>query len=221
MEGHKRTLNLLFQGLMLVGVFWASAAAWQEVKCLSLPWELGFCTRAVPQCPARRATPPPGLRGGPVTHYLFNSVWMAQIELMSWRLCVLQVPFGSFPGPQLGTSFLGQLISTEHNGPCHWWERRADLRAVPREWPLLEVSIMIHSCPFCWRAERDQRCGPRVRVLPLGSGSAILPMPFCLASDVELLWASFIALLCYCCKFNTYYGSEEWTRDNFPPSELG
>lgn len=74
MEGHKRTLNLLFQGLMLVGVFWASAAAWQEVKCLSLPWELGFCTRAVPQCPARRATPPPGLRGGPVTHYLFNSV---------------------------------------------------------------------------------------------------------------------------------------------------
>lgn len=199
---------------MLVGVFWASAAPWQEVKCLSLPWELGFCTGAVPQCPARRA---PRLRGGPVTCYLFNSVWMALIELMSWRLCVLQVPFDSFPGPQLGTSFMGQLISTEHNGPCRWWEQRVDLRAVPREWPLLEVSIMIHSCPLRWRAERDQRCGPCVRVLPLGSGSAILPVPFCRASDVELLWASFRALLCYCCEFNTYYGVRNEQETSFHP----
>jgi len=48
-------------------------------------------------------------------------------------------------------------------------------------------SFTIRSCPLSWRAELGQRCGTRVPVLPLGAGSAILPVAFGQASDMQPL----------------------------------
>lgn len=107
-----------------------------------------------------------------------------------------------FPGPWLGISFMGQLMSAEQNDRCRWWGRRVDLQAVITERPLMTVTVTAwRFVPLPSPAERSRTMAVSPR--EQGLRSCQWPLPGGRGGAAP---SSVTALLryCCCCQVNIY-----------------
>lgn len=121
--------------------------------------------------------------GGHVIYFLLDSVWMALIELMSWRLCVLQVSDCVIPGPLVGYIFYGAAYERRAKRLLLLVGTKSGFTSCDNRATAYDChchSMVVCSSPLSRRAEQDHGRHPGSRVWGPASG-------LCQVAQVELL----------------------------------